>query len=40
LDGPAPVLGQLALGIGVGVLLLAVGVAFFKRAEPRFADTI
>jgi lipopolysaccharide transport system permease protein len=40
LNGPAPVLGQLALSVGMGVLLLAVGVAFFKRAEPRFADTI
>ncbi len=40
LDGPAPILGQLALGVGVGVLLLIAGVAFFKRAEPRFADTI
>jgi homopolymeric O-antigen transport system permease protein len=40
LDGPAPVPGQLAVGVGVGLLLLAAGVAFFKRAEPRFADTI
>jgi lipopolysaccharide transport system permease protein len=40
LNGPAPVLGQFLLSLGVGVLLLVGGVAFFKRAEPRFADTI
>jgi len=40
LHGPAPILGQFLLSVGVGLLLLIVGLAFFKRAEPRFADTI
>jgi len=40
LGGPAPIPGQLALGVLVGVLLLVGGIVFFKRAEPRFADTI
>ena len=40
LGGPQPILGQVALSVGVGVLLLVGGIAFFKRAEPRFADTI
>jgi len=40
LGGPQPILGQVAVSVGVGVLLLVGGIAFFKRAEPRFADTI
>jgi lipopolysaccharide transport system permease protein len=40
LSGPHPVPGQVAVSVGVGVLLLVAGIAFFKRAEPRFADTI
>lgn len=40
LNGPAPILGEFFVSVGVAVLLLATGIAFFKRAEPRFADTI
>jgi lipopolysaccharide transport system permease protein len=40
LKGPQPVLGQLALSVGVALLLLLVGIAYFRRSEPRFADTI
>jgi lipopolysaccharide transport system permease protein len=40
LGGPQPIPGQVAVSVGVGVLLLVGGVLFFKRAEPRFADTI
>jgi len=40
LDGPPPVWGQVALSAAVALLLLVGGLAFFKRAEPKFADTI
>lgn len=40
LGGPQPVGGQLAVGVGVAMLLFVGGLAFFKRSEPRFADTI
>ncbi len=40
LGGPQPVAGQVAISLGVAVLLLVGGVAFFKRSEPRFADNI
>ena len=40
LDAPAPDLGQLAVGIAVAVAVFVVGLAYFKRSEPRFADTI
>jgi lipopolysaccharide transport system permease protein len=40
LGGPKPVAGQVALGIGVALLLLIGGLAFFRSSEPRFADTI
>jgi len=40
LDGPPPVLGQAAIGAAMAVLILGCGLAFFKRAEPKFADTI
>ena len=40
LGGPQPVGGQLAVGVGVAVILFVVGLVFFKRSEPRFADTI
>ena len=40
LGGPQPVGGQLAVGVGVALLLFVGGLAFFKRSEPRFADTI
>jgi lipopolysaccharide transport system permease protein len=40
LDAPAPDPAQLALSIGMGLLLLTWGLAYFQRSEPRFADTI
>jgi lipopolysaccharide transport system permease protein len=40
LDGPAPVPGQVAIGVGVGVLAFLCGLLYFRRSEPRFADTI
>jgi homopolymeric O-antigen transport system permease protein len=40
LNGPEPVLGQLAVSVGVSLLLFAGGLAYFRRSEPRFADTI
>jgi lipopolysaccharide transport system permease protein len=40
LDGPQPVLGHLAVSVGVALLLLVAGLAYFRRSEPRFADTI
>jgi ABC-type polysaccharide/polyol phosphate export permease len=40
LGGPKPVAGQVAVGIGVALLLLIGGLAFFRSSEPRFADTI
>jgi lipopolysaccharide transport system permease protein len=40
LHGQPPVVAQAAVGIGMSVLILVVGFVFFKRAEPKFADTI
>jgi len=40
LDGPPPVLGQALLGTCVAVLTLVAGLAYFRRSEPRVADTI
>jgi lipopolysaccharide transport system permease protein len=40
LSGSAPVMGQLAISVGVAFLMLIIGLAYFKRTEPRFADTI
>jgi lipopolysaccharide transport system permease protein len=40
LGGLPPNLGQLAVSSAVAVLLLVVGLAYFRRSEPRFADTI
>ena len=40
LDGPEPVLGQMAVIAGVALLVFAAGLAYFRRSEPRFADTI
>jgi lipopolysaccharide transport system permease protein len=40
LDGPEPVLGQLAISVGVAVLVFVAGIAYFRRSEPRFADSI
>ena len=40
LDAPEPVWGQFALGVGVAAVFFVAGLAVFRRAEPRFADTI
>ena len=40
LGGPEPIFGQVAVGTGVAVVLLAFGLAYFRRSEPKFADTI
>ncbi len=40
LGGPPPVLGHALLGAGVAVALLLIGLTYFRRSEPRFADTI
>ena len=40
LDGPKPVFGQVLLGTGVALLTLFFGLAYFRRSEPRVADTI
>jgi len=36
----APSLGQLTLSLGAAVVFFLVGLAYFRRSEPRFADTI
>jgi lipopolysaccharide transport system permease protein len=40
LGAHAPNPGQAAIGAVVAVLLLLGGLTFFRRSEPRFADTI
>ena len=40
LSGPAPDPAKAAIGIAVAIGLLVAGLAFFRRSEPRFADTI
>jgi lipopolysaccharide transport system permease protein len=40
LDGPQPVFGQFLVSLGVAIVMFAVGFAYFRRTEPRFADTI
>ena len=40
LGAHAPNPGQVAIGVAVAVLLLLCGLTFFRRSEPRFADTI
>jgi lipopolysaccharide transport system permease protein len=40
LNGEAPDPAKLALSVSVALLLLASGLAYFQRSEPRFADTI
>jgi lipopolysaccharide transport system permease protein len=37
---PAPSAGQLGLSVAAAILFFVVGLAFFRRSEPRFADTI
>jgi lipopolysaccharide transport system permease protein len=40
LGAPAPVPGQVALGCAVALVMLGFGLAYFRRSEPKFADTI
>jgi lipopolysaccharide transport system permease protein len=40
IDGPPPDVGQTALGVAVAIVLFLGGLAVFRSAEPRFADTI
>ena len=40
IDAPPPDFAQSALGFAVGAVLLVGGLAVFRSAEPRFADTI
>jgi lipopolysaccharide transport system permease protein len=40
LDTPAPDPAQAALGTAVAFALLALGLAYFRSSEPRFADNI
>jgi homopolymeric O-antigen transport system permease protein len=40
IDGPRPVPGQVAVSTAVAVGLFVFGIAYFRRSEPRFADTI
>jgi lipopolysaccharide transport system permease protein len=37
---PPPVLGQFAISVVSGIVILLVGLGFFRRSEPKFADTI
>ena len=39
-DGTEPVWGQVAVGVGVAMVLFVVGLGVFRSSEPRFADTI
>lgn len=40
LDTPAPSPGQLAVSVGAAGAFFVIGLAYFRRSEPRFADTI
>jgi lipopolysaccharide transport system permease protein len=40
LGTPAPSPGQLALSIGAAIVFFLGGLAYFRRSEPKFADTI
>jgi lipopolysaccharide transport system permease protein len=40
LGGPTLVFGQALIGVTVALVLLVTGLAYFRRSEPRFADTI
>jgi len=40
LDAPAPDLGKTLVSIGAMAAIFVVGLWFFRRSEPRFADTI
>jgi lipopolysaccharide transport system permease protein len=40
LGAETPNWGQTSVGVGVSILIFLAGLAFFRRSEPRFADTI
>jgi homopolymeric O-antigen transport system permease protein len=40
LDAPEPNWGQVGVGVAMAVMFFVVGLAVFRSAEPRFADTI
>jgi lipopolysaccharide transport system permease protein len=40
LGTPAPSPGQLAVSVGAALVFFVGGLAYFRRSEPRFADTI
>ncbi len=40
LGADAPNWGQTAVGVAVSAMLFLIGLAVFRRSEPRFADTI
>ena len=40
LDAPEPNWGQVGVGVAMAVIFFVVGLAVFRSAEPRFADTI
>ncbi|HWJ31691.1 MAG TPA: ABC transporter permease [Gaiellaceae bacterium] len=40
IDGQPPNVAQACVGVAMAALILLSGFAFFKRAEPKFADTI
>jgi lipopolysaccharide transport system permease protein len=40
LDGPPPVPGQALLGVAVALVMLFLGLAYFRRSEPQLVDTI
>jgi lipopolysaccharide transport system permease protein len=40
LGTPAPSPGQLALSVAAAILFFLGGLAYFRRSEPKFADTI
>jgi lipopolysaccharide transport system permease protein len=40
LDAPEPNWGQVSVGVGMAAIFFVVGLAVFRSAEPRFADTI
>ena len=40
LDGPQPVFGQFMVSFTVALAMFVVGIAYFRRSEPHFADTI
>jgi len=40
LDAPEPNWGQVSVGVAIAVAFFVVGLAVFRSAEPKFADTI